>query len=217
MESNFYLKLKSYPFQHGYISPKAIKWYVKMWNQGELDLDLYEEDFERMERYNMAYEEALVRYGIPERMERYNMAYEEALVRHKDSWEKLHKAVVRYKKSYAHTSFTVECPTNKKEAIMELPLPDVLLKMIYDYIYPYKVSHVSYELSLFRYRMKRQGKMNKTIERYWKSFETKIIENDVQYVDPYYEYQSELEYVLIDHLNYIKYNCRPWFTKPSKV
>tara|TARA_B100000674_G_scaffold217367_2_gene178196 strand:- start:346 stop:960 length:615 start_codon:yes stop_codon:yes gene_type:complete len=183
MESHFYSQLKSHPFQHGFISPKAFKKYVNMWIQGDLDLDLYDEDYERMERYNMA--------------------YEEALVRHKDSWEKRHKAMVRYKKYHAH-SFTVECPKEKKKAIMELPLPDVLLKMIYDYIYPYKVSHVSYEHSLFRYRMKRQGKMNKTIERYWKSFEKKINENDITYVDPYYDYHSQLEYVLMDHLNYIE-------------
>ena len=106
------------------------------------------------------------------------MAYEEALIRHKDSWEKRHKAMVRYKESHHYNSFTVECPMNKKKAIMGLPLPESLLKMIYDYIYPYKVSHVSYEFSLFRCRMKRQGKMNKTIERYWKAVDPTIYKFD---------------------------------------
>lgn len=183
MDCSFYLQFDMHPFQHGFISPKAIKWYAKRWNGGvfDLDLDWYDEDYEYMERKEMA--------------------YEEALIRHKDSWEKRHKAMVRYKESHHYNSFTVECPMNKKKAIMGLPLPESLLKMIYDYIYPYKVSHVSYEFSLFRCRMKRQGKMNKTIERYWKAVDPTIYKFD--HPSPYYDYQEELEELLIKHLKYI--------------
>ena len=171
MNSNYFFMLKEYPFQHGYISAKGIKWYADRWSQMDIDMDdVYSSDDENDERMDMA--------------------YEDALIRHKDSSEKLHKAKIRYKRPWAYKSYTVECPENIKKAIYRLSLPDDILKIVHEYIFPYNVYHVAFDQSLFKYRKKRDGNMNKTVERYIVSLERNVMDIDMGDSDPYFEFED---------------------------
>tara|TARA_Y100001936_G_C16048027_1_gene655932 strand:+ start:1328 stop:1888 length:561 start_codon:yes stop_codon:yes gene_type:complete len=147
-----------------------------------------------------------------EREERNEMAYEDALIKYKDSPEKLHKAKTRYKRPWTCKKYLVECPERTRKAIYALSLPEDILKMVYRYIFPYKVNHVTFKNSLFRYRMERDNKLDKTVERYIRSLVIHRGEFSIPGIndsDPYYEFEDHLEKTMIQKLKYIK-NTKPF-------
>lgn len=175
---------KQLRFQHTLFSVKAIQYYASRWSEDDdFDMGWYDEDYERLERYDMMYEEMLTKYN--------------------DDPEKMHKAWIKTKRYWKCQSFVVVPGWFVQNAIRSIPLPNELLTAIESYMYPYKLNHVQFKDSLFHYRMNRDRTLDRSILKYMrKSSLIAQLESNI-YNNPYETFHEELERHLTQKVNYM--------------